>query len=210
MHFFKKVISEKMTDWNQRYAEADTPWDKGAPSPPLEELLENLQSSKWFGRGPILVPGCGAGHDVRALAAHAKGEVVGIDLAPLAIKKAESAAQHANENYELGSWFEFESTKYGQTAAIWEHTCFCAIDPTMRDTYVDTVRRLLEPGAYYFGVFFLETGSDNGPPWPSSLEELKKRFRKGFKLIYQQLPTRYYEGREGKEVVLGWQRCKEM
>jgi hypothetical protein len=52
-------------DWEQRYETGDTPWEKGAPAPPLLEWLESRGSI----RGDILVPGCGSGHDVRAIAA---------------------------------------------------------------------------------------------------------------------------------------------
>jgi hypothetical protein len=51
-------------DWNAAYEGGETPWDKGYASPPLIEFL-NFQPIS----GRVLVPGCGAGHDVRALAA---------------------------------------------------------------------------------------------------------------------------------------------
>ena len=66
-------------DWNAAYEGGDTPWDKGYASPPLIEFLK-LQSIS----GRVLVPGCGAGHDVRALAAEG-AEVVGLDIAPRGI-----------------------------------------------------------------------------------------------------------------------------
>ena len=71
-----------MTNWEAQYQAADTPWDKGAASPGLiDYLLENPV------RGRVLVPGCGFGHDVRALAGTAD-EVIGIDIAPSAIDGA--------------------------------------------------------------------------------------------------------------------------
>ncbi len=53
-----------MTNWEDRYLAGDMPWEKGQASPPLLELLG--KSVDW-GNGPLLVPGCGYGHDVRAL-----------------------------------------------------------------------------------------------------------------------------------------------
>ena len=49
-------------DWNAAYRLGDTPWDKGYAAPPLIEFLKRQSIS-----GCVLVPGCGAGHDVRAL-----------------------------------------------------------------------------------------------------------------------------------------------
>ena len=50
-------------DWNNAYEENRMPWDKGAAAPPLLEYLERAEM-----KGRIFVPGCGLGHDVRALA----------------------------------------------------------------------------------------------------------------------------------------------
>ena len=52
-------------DWEERYESGDTPWEKGAPAPPLLEWLDSRGSI----RGDVLVPGCGSGYDVRAIAA---------------------------------------------------------------------------------------------------------------------------------------------
>jgi methyl halide transferase len=74
-----------VTDWNERYVLGDTPWDKGAPAPPL---------LSWIARygpliGDVLVPGCGLGHDVRAIAkASREARVVSLDVAPFALIQA--------------------------------------------------------------------------------------------------------------------------
>ena len=69
-------------DWNRRYIEGDTPWDKGDAHPALGVALAQSALS-----GRVLVPGCGTGHDVRALAGQGL-EVTGLDIAPLALEKA--------------------------------------------------------------------------------------------------------------------------
>ena len=56
------------TDWEDHYRTGDMPWDKGAPSPGLVDFLTSEPV-----RGRVLVPGCGLGYDVRALAATADG-----------------------------------------------------------------------------------------------------------------------------------------
>jgi methyl halide transferase len=72
-----------VTDWNERSVLGDTPWDKGAPAPPL---------LSWIARyGPLIrvVPGCGLGHDVRAIAKTSPdARVLGLDLAPEALVQA--------------------------------------------------------------------------------------------------------------------------
>ena len=53
------------TDWNERYRQGDTPWDKGRASP---ALLAWLNQNPGIMTGTVLIPGCGTGHDVRAIA----------------------------------------------------------------------------------------------------------------------------------------------
>ena len=71
-------------EWDQRYQENDTPWDRGEPAPPLVEYLEDNRL-----RGRVLVPGCGPGHDARFLASHGC-DVLGVDIAQLALQKAKA------------------------------------------------------------------------------------------------------------------------
>src|SRR4051794_24277501 len=103
-----------MTNWEEHYQQKDTPWDKGAPSPALLEFLAKLNSSDAeLGGTPlstllplrrVLVPGCGMGHDVRALAGHA-GEVVGLDIAQSAVAAASALPRVAGERYECADLF---------------------------------------------------------------------------------------------------------
>ena len=75
-------MGQAVMDWNRRYEENDTPWDKGEAHPVLRDMLAHDALS-----GRVLVPGCGSGHDVRELARHGL-EVVGLDVAPLALERA--------------------------------------------------------------------------------------------------------------------------
>jgi methyl halide transferase len=76
-----------VTDWNERYVLGDTPWEKGAPAPPLLSWMARYGPLN----GDVLVPGCGLGHDVRAIAkASPDARVVGLDLAPEALVQAKS------------------------------------------------------------------------------------------------------------------------
>src|SRR6185436_510590 len=84
------------TDWESRYRSGDMPWEKGAAHP---ALIAFLKSNPVHGR--VLVPGCGLGHDVRALAATAD-EVVGLDLAPSAVRVAKAHPAVGGERYVRG------------------------------------------------------------------------------------------------------------
>ena len=184
------------TDWEDQYRKRETPWDKGAPSPGLMDflVLEPI-------RGRVLVPGCGAGHDVRALAATAV-EVVGLDIAPSAIVAAERVPRVGGERYERGDLFDLAPHLRGSFDAVWEHTCFCAIDPAQRPAYVEAVAAALKPRGTLLAIFYLDPGNaspDEGPPFEVSIAELDRLFLPRFELIREWLPARAYADREGRE-----------
>lgn len=190
-----------MTDWNQRYEQADTPWEKGYPAPPLLELLEKTEASLW-GKGQVLVPGCGTGHDVRALAA--KGlSPFGLDLAPEALVRARAHPLAGAESYEVGDFLDPDWRTGKIFSAIWEHTCYCAIHPTSRPQYARACADLVSSGGHLIGVFFLTPNdpgeAEQGPPFNSSIEELDARFSPWFTRIDSWIPSKSYPGREGRE-----------
>jgi len=85
-------------DWDRRYQTGNIPWEKGAPAPPLLEWLQACGPL----HGNILVPGCGYGHDVRAIAAASpESKVIGLDISPLAIERARQYPVIGREAYEL-------------------------------------------------------------------------------------------------------------
>lgn len=202
--------SESSPDWNDLYREGETPWDKGAPSPPLLEWLESHPGSM---RGRVLVPGSGLGHDVRALAAHPGLEVIGLDLSPLAVAGAEAFPKVGGERHLAGDLFELGAEHRGAYDWVWEHTCFCAIDPSLRDRYVESVHAALKPGGSLLGVFYLDPYDEDhrpggGPPHGCRLDELEERFAGTghFRLVESRVPGRAYPGREGLERVVWMER----
>ncbi len=197
-------------DWNKRYLEGDTPWDKGAPSPPLLDLL-TYRSTLFPTKKEVLVPGCGTGHDVQALAQH-DISVTGLDIAPLALQQARKLHDNSNITWLLGDLFDTEfitqlraRTRY---STIWEHTCFCAISPEYRARYVQALWDLLENDGKVVGVFFLDTGNPpgEGPPFCTDRTELRDLFRELFSLEWEGPPQQCYPGREGKEWIMIWRK----
>lgn len=184
------------TDWEAHYQASDTPWEKGAPSPGLVDFLaENAVT------GRVLVPGCGFGHDVRALAAGG-AEVIGIDIAPSAVEGARKFPTTGGERYEQADLFALPPHLRGSFDWAWEHTCFCAIDPIQREAYVEAVAGALRPGGHLLAIFYLDPGNDSpdeGPPFEVSIAELDRLFLPRFTLVREWLPEHAYPNREGRE-----------
>jgi SAM-dependent methyltransferase len=184
------------TDWEDHYLRGETPWDKNGPSPGLLDFLAVEPV-----RGRVLVPGCGLGHDVRALATTAD-EVLGIDIAPSAVAAAQLIPPVGGERYEHADLFALPPHLRGSFDWVWEHTCFCAIDPSQRAAYVEAVASALRPGGRLLAVFYLDPGNSSpgeGPPFEVSIAELDRLFLTDFALVREWLPQRAYAGREGRE-----------
>ena len=193
-------------DWNASYDTGETPWDKGAPAPPLLEWLAQPGNCC---DGDILVPGCGLGHDVRALAeANPAAHLVGADIAPLAVERAEHYPLVDKERYAVLDLFALPEKHRGGFDWVFEHTCFCAINPARRADYVRAVAEALRPGGRLLAIFYLEpwaTGETpppgGGPPFGVTVTELDSLFAPSFRLLEESRPKRAYPGREGRELL---------
>jgi len=153
-------------------------------------------------RGPVAVPGCGTGHDVRAWA-QAGFQAVGFDLAPSAIRLArEKTPANVPASFEQRNFLGDDPP----TSFDWlfEHTLFCAIDPEQRDAYVRAVDRWLKPEANFLAVFYMIPDKD-GPPYGTTRDEILRRFSPRFDLLQEWIP-RSYPNRTGLEWMTWWQR----
>jgi len=185
-------------DWEACWQRGDTPWDKGAASPPLLEWLSNHTL-----RGLVLVPGCGSGHDVRALA-RAGAEPIGLDHSPSAINVADSFPRVGPERYRLANLFELPPEMVGVFDWVVEHTCFCAIPRSLRANYVEAVAAALKPGGHLLAIFYLnphDDGTPDEPPFGTSRKELDTLFSPRFALLDEYVPTAAFPGREQRELV---------
>jgi SAM-dependent methyltransferase len=184
-------------EWERRYVERDTPWDKGAAAPALIKFLREGQIS-----GRVLVPGCGTGHDVRALGALPETSVVGLDISPTAIARAkELTPSDSTVSFIEGDFFAFPAKINRSFDWLVEHTCFCAIEPSQRPSYVLSVSHALRTGGKIFGIFYLNPDTDSGPPFAVSVDTLSGLFEPQFHLREKWIPKESFPRREGRELV---------
>lgn len=195
----RSAVAGVGVDWEARYVAGDTPWDKGRAHPALLGFLATRPLT-----GRVLVPGCGAGHDVRAIAKAGAEEVVGYDIAPSAMHAAAAFPKIGSERYELG---DFLSGGAGSGFdALFEHTCFCAIDPSLRVAYADAAAAAVKPGGLFVAIFYRNPGHEEGPPFGCTMEEIDALFGGAFELVesIEGFPT--FEGREDREVLRVFRR----
>ena len=182
--------------WEKKYREGQARWDLGCPAPPLINLLASERAPK---AGRLAVLGCGSGQDAM-LFASAGFEVVGFDFAPTAVERARATAKARNLNvlflqrniFDLGADFAdcFD--------LVLEHTCFCAIDPGLRQQYVQTAAKILRPSGCLIALFNTSNQLDR-PPFGIKPKTILDLFSPYFEVILFQPATDSIASRQGRE-----------
>ena len=160
--------------WDVRYASGETPWDfHGVPSA-LNAFLKESQP------GSVLIPGCGAGYEVRAF--HEAGwKVTAIDFSPVAVENACAHLRALAGSVVLGDFFnhDFAGTRFDM---IYERTFLCALPPRLWPAYVKRMTELLRPSGKLVGIFLYGEEKDP-PPYPLSPEKARELFKEKFSLV---------------------------
>ena len=199
-----KQFQMSSVDWDARYRDGETPWEKGMAHPALPFFVSSHPGI--FEKKPrVFHPGCGFGHDAAILVSHCE-ELTALDLAAAPLEAAKDLYPTENIRWEVGDLFAWdEPEKYD---LVWEHTCFCAIPLEFRTKYVKAVHRLLKPGGHLAGIFFLnpDHALEEGPPFGVTRDELNGFFGNGFELLEDHPKPETYEGRENRETLMVWRK----
>jgi SAM-dependent methyltransferase len=163
--------------WEKRFATGDMPWDRGEANPQL---------GAWRATGAlkpcrILVPGCGSGHEVAALAA-ARFEVTALDYSPEAIARTRARldAESLKATVIEADALAWQPEK--PFDAIYEQTCLCALYPDQWRAYADQLHRWLTPSGKLFALFvqFPRPGAADGiiegPPYHCDIHAMRALF----------------------------------
>ena len=159
------------TDWSQRYQSGDTPWDLGGPHPELAARIAAGLAPAERGTRRALVPGCGRGHDALALA-EAGWLVTALDLVdPTAGELGAKLARLGGEHRVGDALAHAASRPY---ELFFEHTFFCAIDPSQRAQWGELVARSLAPGGRLCALLYPvgKVASEGGPPFGVTLDDV--------------------------------------
>jgi SAM-dependent methyltransferase len=185
--------------WEDIYLENDTGWDLKGVTPVFDSLSNVLI------KGKVCIVGCGRGYDAIMFAE--KGfDVTAVDFAPtpiselnkLAIEKSVTITTVQDDIFSLVG-------KYPDTFDyVIEQTCFCAIHPNRRKEYEKLVRTILKPGGKLVGLWFPldKSQEEGGPPWGTTIDEVKFTFNSGWKIEKEEFPSQSVEPRKGREKLI--------
>jgi hypothetical protein len=183
--------------WTQRYKSLETGWDMNEPNPILVDMLPRLKLPP----SRILVLGAGRGHDAAHLA-NAGHFVTAVDISAQAISEGKALyGESANLKWHQSDLFHLPADWTGRFDMIWEHTCFCAINPYRREEVVQVWRRLLNIHGQLMGAFFAFE-KQSGPPFGSSEWELRQLLKRDFQFLYWARWKKSGQNRQGKELYI--------
>ncbi|MGC9199128.1 MAG: class I SAM-dependent methyltransferase [Acidobacteriaceae bacterium] len=155
--------------WNQIYASGELPWDSGQPEPQLVELV----TSGRIQPTPTLEIGVGTGTNSLWLAEQGF-DVLGVDLAPLAIERALAKLDGRNLpcRFQILD-FLAASPSGGPFGFVFDRGCFHVFtQPEERAHFAAQVAASLLPGGLWLSLIGSAEGSTReiGPPRRSAQE----------------------------------------
>jgi methyl halide transferase len=173
--------------WTGRYQHQQTGWDIGYVSTPVKEYIDQLQNRSLR----ILIPGCGNAYEAAYLVEKGFQDITLIDISQakandLAIRFKDAPAVKVLH----GDFFQHD----GAYDLIIEQTFFCAIDPGLRQGYVEKMYHLLAEKGKLAGVLF-NRDFEGGPPFGGSEVEYQELFGSRFNIrtmspCYNSIPAR--------------------
>lgn len=191
-------MTEHPEYWNRIYEDEGRPgWDMDRATPLVAEMLDLARPLGLREGASLVVPGCGYGHDAAELDAQGFA-VTGLDFAPLAIQGAMQRYGH-RVAWSQADWF---STHLGPWDAIFDHTCFVAMDPVRRPAYVEACADHLRPGGFWMAVTFHDVLGRPGPPHALPMAALRALAEAHFEILHLADAARSHPRRAGREFLM--------
>eukprot|EP00249_Psilotum_nudum_P002371 c15375_g1_i1 orf=147-785(+) len=190
--------------WEQCWSQGVTPWDLGDVTP----IIAYLVSKNRLPVGKALVPGCGLGRDVVALA-NPDRHVTGLDISDTAIELARQMASTGPS----ARWVEFISTDFFtyspsvQFNLIFDYTFFCALGPSLWPKWGEKMAELLALDGELITIIYPVDGHEGGPPYAVSLELYEKVLHPwGIRNTFFEENTLSPSRRKGREFIARWRK----
>lgn len=187
----KVELSKKY--WSDRYAEGSTGWDMGKISPPLKAYADQLKNKDIS----ILIPGCGKAHEADYLHKAGFTQVWVLDVSEKPLEAfAERVPDFPKEHLICADFFEHSA----QYDLILEQTFFCAIDPKLRQKYVEHSAQLLAENGKIAGLLWGVEMNIDQPPFGGNAQEYEQLFSPYFSIETMETAHNSIEKRAGNEL----------
>jgi SAM-dependent methyltransferase len=193
------MVMTEHIEWNDRYRDDNLPWDTGRPSSELQRVLSEypIQPCR------ALELGCGTGTNSVWLAQQGF-DVTGIDLAPLAVERAEERARTARvtARFVVADMLQLPDLD-GRFEFFFDRGCYHAVRRDAPEQYAPGVARQLIAGCR--GLILAGNAREPHDPGPPVVTEQQIRDELG--VAFQILDLREFRFDEAPGVpehFLGW------
>ena len=161
--------------WDLRYDAGFAPWDPGGVPAQLQAFVACAARPR-----SVLVPGCGAAHEVRYLA-EAGWEVLGLDFSHEALARARALLGPHVNRVRYGDFFA--PIAEAPFEVVYERAFLCALPRRLWHDWAQRLAQVVEPGGTLAGYFYFET-SERGPPFGlARQEQLDELLSPAFELV---------------------------
>jgi len=188
---------EKLTKefWDNRYKNQETGWDIGYPSTPIKEYIDQISNKSI----KILIPGCGNAYEAEYLINNGFKNVYLVDLSPSALSNFHKRVSNFEKsNLICGNYFDLNDN----FDLIIEQTFFCAINPDLRQKYVEQSHHLLNKNGKLVGLLFNEELNNDKPPFGGNEMEYKTLFSPYFDIKIMKRAYNSIEPRKNRELFI--------
>lgn len=166
--------------------EQTPPWETGRPQKAIRELAEAGGV-----RGSVLDVGCGTGENALMLAARGH-EVVGVDIAPAAIAKAEAKARERGVRATFLVEDALTLGVLGRTFdTVVDSGLFHVFPPEERPRYVASLEQVTRPGSRYHMLVWSDREPPGVGPYRVSEREIRDAFDPRRWAVRRVLPAVY-------------------
>ena len=184
--------------WAERWQAGQTAFHQGKPNPLLVEHHHHLA-----GHRRVYVPLCGKAVDLVWLRDHGH-DVTGSELVPLAVRQLFEEQRLVPTTTTRGAFrlhitprlavlegdaLQVDVDVVGAVDAVYDRAALVALDPPVREAYVDSLLRVLRPGGLILLITFdYDQRKLEGPPWSVDVDQVTRLF--GAACVIEQLGAR--------------------
>ncbi|MFZ2284839.1 MAG: SAM-dependent methyltransferase [Lutibacter sp.] len=179
--------------WEDKYSIEATGWDIGYASEPLAEYFKQLTNKEL----KILIPGGGNCYEAEYLFEQGSKKVFVIDIVEQPLKNLKTRFPNFPDSHLIHDDFFNHIGKYD---LIVEQTFFCALDPVLRQKYVDKMQDLLTEHGKLAGLLFDFALTEAGPPFGGSSTEYLQLFSEKFTIKKLERCYNSIQPRAGREL----------
>lgn len=181
--------------WDNRYKTNNVGWDIGYISTPLKTYFNQLTNKNL----KILIPGGGNSYEAEYLFNNGFKNVYVIDVSKTALHNLKVRVPHFPESQLFHqNFFDLETT----FDLIIEQTFFCAIHPSLRESYALKMSQLLTQGGKLTGLLFNTPLNTDHPPFGGNEKEYLEYFSPYFKMTVFETCHNSIESRKNQELFI--------